>query len=91
MSGEEKTTHTARRRRVVGVVRSNKMDKTVVVNVERIEKHPVYGKYVRRSKRYHAHDEQNQCNIGDRVMLVETRPLSRKKRWAVVEIVERAR
>lgn len=83
--------HTESRRNVVGIVQSDRMDKTVVVNVERMEKHPVYKKYIRRSKRYHAHDEQNQCGVGDRVLLVETRPLSKTKRWAVKEIVEKAR
>lgn len=85
------TSHTKARRTVVGVVRSNKMDKTVVVNVERFERHPVYKKFVRRSKRYHAHDQLNQCNVGDRVLLVETRPLSRTKRWAVKQVIEKAR
>ena len=85
------TSQNENRRFVTGVVRSNKMDKTVVVNVERKEKHPVYKKYVRRSKRYHAHDGQDQCSIGDVVRLVETRPLSKSKRWAVVEVLEKAK
>lgn len=83
--------HNDNRKQLVGVVRSNRMDKTVVVEVERIEKHPVFKKYVRRRKRFHAHDGSNQCQIGDRVQIIETRPLSRTKRWAVTQVVEKAR
>lgn len=83
--------HNKRRRRVVGIVRSNKMTKTVVVTVERLEKHPVFGKYVRTRKQYHAHDEKGACSIGDRIEIIETRPLSKTKRWAVVEILEKAK
>lgn len=79
------------RRTQLGIVRSNKMDKTVVVEVSHKEKHPVYKKYIRRTKRFHAHDQSNQCQIGDRVLLIETRPLSKTKRWAVKEVVEKAR
>ena len=73
-----------------GYVISNKMDKSVVVAVVTHKKHPQYGKYVRRTKRYMAHDENNECNEGDRVNIVETRPLSKRKRWRVQAIVERA-
>ncbi len=85
------SSHNQNRRTIVGVVRSSAMDKTVVVNVETREQHPVYKKYVRTSKRYHAHDETNQCGVGDRVQLVETRPLSKTKRWAVTQVLEKAR
>jgi small subunit ribosomal protein S17 len=78
------------RRQLVGQVSSNKMDKTVVVEVERRVRHRLYGKVLRRVKRYKAHDEQNACQIGDRVRIIESRPLSREKRWRVVEILERA-
>ncbi|MBI4515048.1 MAG: 30S ribosomal protein S17 [Deltaproteobacteria bacterium] len=73
-----------------GVVVSDKMDKTVVVAVERLVRHPKYKKYLRRQKQYKAHDEQNQCGVGDRVLIAETRPLSRDKRWAVRAILEKA-
>lgn len=75
----------------VGVVTSNKMDKTVTVNVQRRMKHPMYGKFVTFSKKFHAHDEKNECNAGDTVRIMETRPLSKSKRWRVVEIIERAK
>lgn len=75
----------------IGVVVSDKMDKTVTVLVERTFPHPLYGKTVRRSKKYLAHDEENQSRVGDRVLIVETRPLSARKRWRVAEILERAR
>jgi len=74
----------------VGVVVSDKMDKTCVVAVERIVRHKLYGKRVRRTKKYKVHDEQNQCRVGDRVRIMETRPLSKDKRWRVVEILQRA-
>jgi len=73
-----------------GVVFSNKMDKTVVVIVERLVKHPKYKKYLRVRKKFKAHDERNACNVGDRVEIIETRPLSREKRWAVLSIVKKA-
>ena len=73
-----------------GVVFSNKMDKTVVVIVERLVKHPKYKKYLRVRKKFKAHDETNACNVGDRVEIIETRPLSREKRWAVLSIVKKA-
>ncbi len=74
-----------------GVVVSDKMDKTVVVSVEDRVKHPLYGKVIRRTKKYKAHDENNACRVGDRVLLMETRPLSATKRWRVVEILEKAK
>lgn len=74
-----------------GVVVSNKMEKTVVVAARFKEKHPIYGKFVSKTKKYHAHDENNECNPGDTVLLMETRPLSATKRWRVVKIVERAK
>jgi small subunit ribosomal protein S17 len=74
-----------------GLVVSDKMDKTVVVAVEDRVKHPKYGKVLRRTKKYKAHDENNECGVGDRVLLMETRPLSATKRWRVAEILERAK
>jgi small subunit ribosomal protein S17 len=81
---------TGRRKRREGVVVSNKMDKTVVVVVERLVRHPQYHKFLRQRERYKAHDEKNQCQLGDRVRLIETRPLSRDKRWAVQAILARS-
>ena len=83
------TTGRARRKMRIGVVVSDKADKTVTVKVERRFAHPLYGKGVARSKRYHAHDESNEYRIGDTVRIAETRPLSKTKRWRVVERVER--
>ena len=74
-----------------GLVVSDKMDKTVVVSVEDRVKHALYGKVMRRNTRLKAHDEQNECNIGDRVLIMETRPLSATKRWRVVQVLERAK
>jgi len=85
MAGTEKRT-----RVVTGKVVSNKMDKTVTVLLERRVKHPVYGKYITRSSKIHAHDENNQCNIGDTVTVAETRPISRTKTWKLLEVVESA-
>jgi small subunit ribosomal protein S17 len=78
------------KKRLVGNVVSDKMDKTVVVSVERRVRHSRYGKVVRRVKKYKAHDEQNACQIGDMVRIVESRPLSREKRWVVEQIIRRA-
>lgn len=75
------------RKTQTGVVVSDKMDKTVVVKVDRIIKHPVYNKFIKRSARYKAHDEQNQCKVGDQVVIVETRPLSKEKCWKVRQII----
>ncbi len=79
------------RKERIGVVFSNKMDKSITVAVKWKEKHPIYGKFVNKTKKYHAHDEKNECNIGDTVRIMETRPLSKTKRWRVVEIIERAK
>ncbi len=81
---------TTRRKVRMGTVVSDKMDKTIVVKVETRMPHPLYGKIVTRSKKYKAHDEKNECRVGDVVRLMETRPLSRTKRWRLLEIVERA-
>jgi len=82
MSGTEKKARTA-----TGRVVSNKMDKTITVMVERRVKHPVYGKYITRSSKLHAHDEQNVCNIGDTVVVAESRPISKSKTWKLLEVV----
>ncbi|HEY8346859.1 MAG TPA: 30S ribosomal protein S17 [Symbiobacteriaceae bacterium] len=74
----------------VGVVTSDKMDKTVVVSVETLVEHPLYKKRIKRTKKFKAHDEHNQCKVGDKVRIMETRPLSKEKRWRVVEIIEPA-
>ncbi|WP_185116802.1 30S ribosomal protein S17 [Dysgonomonas massiliensis] len=79
------------RKERIGVVFSNKMDKTITVAVKWKEKHPIYGKFVNKTKKYHAHDEKNECNAGDTVRIMETRPLSKTKRWRLVEIIERAK
>jgi small subunit ribosomal protein S17 len=79
------------RKQRVGVVTSNKMDKTISVSVERRVKHPIYSKTVKKSKKYMAHDEENNCSIGDTVRIMETRPMSKNKRWRLVEILERAK
>ena len=84
MSAEQRT------RVVTGKVVSNKMDKTITVLIERRVKHPVYGKYVTRSSKLHAHDENNQCNIGDTVTVAESRPISKSKTWRLLEVVESA-
>ena len=81
--------HVSTRKQLVGRVMSDKMDKTVVVRVERLVRHPRYGKVLRRVKKYKAHDEGNVCRLGDEVRIVESRPLSREKRWAVEEILKR--
>jgi small subunit ribosomal protein S17 len=78
------------KRKMVGTVVSNKMEKTVVVQVERLVKHRMYHKYVRRQSTFAAHDQGNECQIGDKVMITESRPLSKMKRWRVSEIVEKA-
>jgi small subunit ribosomal protein S17 len=78
------------RKIVIGTVYSDKMDKTVVVMVERLVKHPRYKKYVKRGAKYKAHDEKNECHTGDIVSIIETRPLSREKRWRVKEIIKKA-
>jgi len=75
----------------IGVVTSNRMEKTVTVSVERRVKHPIYGKFVKKTTRFHAHDDKNECSIGDIVKIMETRPLSKTKRWRLVEIVEKVK
>ena len=79
------------RKTKLGVVSSNKMDKTITVNVERKVKHPLYGKFVKKSTKFHAHDEKNECSIGDTVKIMETRPLSKTKRWRLVEVIEKVK
>ncbi len=79
------------RKERVGVVTSNKMDKSITVKVERKEKHPIYGKFVKKTTKFAAHDENNDCGIGDTVKIMETRPLSKNKRWRLVEVIERAK
>ena len=88
----EETVETRARRKVLeGVIVGDKMEKTAVVEVEDRKKHPLYGKVMRTTKKYKAHDESNQCGVGDRVSIMETRPLSKTKRWRVVEILEKAK
>ncbi|MFO8113090.1 MAG: 30S ribosomal protein S17 [Desulfosalsimonadaceae bacterium] len=78
------------KRQLVGTVLSNKMDKTATVQVERLVKHSVYRKYIRRRARFAAHDERNECGVGDRVLISESRPLSKTKRWRISRIIEKA-
>ena len=75
----------------VGLVSSNKMDKTITVKVERKVKHPLYGKFIKKTTAFHAHDEKNECSIGDVVKIMESRPLSKTKRWRLVEVVEKVK
>ena len=79
------------RKERIGVVVSNKMDKSIVVAIRRKVKHPIYGKFVNKTKKLMAHDEENTCSIGDKVRIMETRPLSKNKAWRLVEIIERAK
>jgi small subunit ribosomal protein S17 len=79
------------RKERVGNVVSNKMEKTITVVVERKLKHPIYGKFMKSTKKFHAHDEKNECGVGDVVRIMETRPLSQLKRWRLVEIIEKAK
>ncbi len=76
------------KKNLIGTVSSNKMEKTIVVSLERTVKHPVYGKYIKQKSKFYAHDPENKCNIGDRVRIEQSRPLSRKKRWRLVEILD---
>ncbi len=78
------------RKTLIGIVESNKMDKTIVVKVETSVKHPIYKKVVKRTYKLKAHDEENECQIGDKVKVMETRPLSKDKRWRLVEVMEKA-
>ena len=84
-------TERSRRKTRVGKVVSDRMEKTVVVSIERLVKHPVYGRYVRRRAKFKVHDETNQCRVGDTIRFMETRPLSKDKRWRFVEFVDRAK
>ncbi|HTN09116.1 30S ribosomal protein S17 [Agriterribacter sp.] len=79
------------RKTKIGVVTSNRMEKTVTVEIERKVKHPMYGKFVKKTTKFHAHDEKNECGIGDTVKIMEARPLSKTKHWRLVEIVEKAK
>jgi small subunit ribosomal protein S17 len=79
------------RKTKIGVVTSNKMAKTITVSVERKVKHPIYGKFVKKTTKFHAHDDKNECSIGDIVRIMETRPLSKTKRWRLVEVVEKVK
>ena len=79
------------RKQRVGLVTSTKMDKTITVSTERKLRHPIYGKFVKKTKTFMAHDEKNECSVGDTVRIMETRPLSKLKRWRLVEVVERAK
>jgi small subunit ribosomal protein S17 len=79
------------KRTIKGVVTSDKLDKTIVVRAERLVKHPIFHKYVRKHVKYKVHDEQNQCKAGDTVLIIESRPMSRDKRWRMIEILERAK
>jgi small subunit ribosomal protein S17 len=87
---QQAVTRKSRKERI-GVVTSNKMDKTITVVIERKKMHPLYGKFIKQTKKFHAHDEKNECNVGDIVRIMETRPLSKLKRWRLVEIIERAK
>jgi small subunit ribosomal protein S17 len=88
---EQQTVQRKLRKERVGVVTSNKMSKTITVMIERKKIHPLYGKFIKQTKKFHAHDENNECNIGDLVRIMETRPLSKLKRWRLVEIIEKAK
>ena len=90
VKAEEKTLERNRRKEVIGVVTSDKMEKTIAVTITRLEKHPKYGKYIRRRSRFYAHDEKREAKVGDRVLIVETRPLSKLKRWRLVKVLEKA-
>ncbi len=79
------------RKERIGQVVSNKMQKTITIAVNRKEKHPIYGKFIRKTTKFTAHDEKNECGIGDTVRIMETRPLSKNKRWRLIEIIERAK
>ena len=91
MTATMTTSARSRRKTRMGKVVSDRMDKTVVVSIERLVKHPVYGRYVRRRAKFKVHDETNQCRVGDTIRFMETRPLSKDKRWRFVEFVERAK
>jgi len=79
------------RKQRIGVVTSTSMDKSITVSIERKLRHPIYGKFVKKSKKFMAHDEKNECNVGDTVKITESRPLSKRKRWRLVEILQKAK
>lgn len=79
------------RKQLIGIVTSNKMDKSISVSVERRIQHPIYGKFVKKSNKFMAHDDKNECQIGDKVRIMETRPMSARKRWRLVEVLEKAK
>lgn len=93
MAATETTTSVVRnlRKTRVGIVSSNKMDKTITVKVERKIKHPLYGKFLKKTTSFHAHDVKNECSIGDTVKIMESRPMSKTKRWRLVEVVEKVK
>ncbi len=91
MEATNNTVERKSRKARIGLVSSNKMDKTITVQVERKVKHPIYGKFVKKTSKFTAHDENNECNIGDTVRIMETRPLSKNKRWRLVEVIEKAK
>jgi small subunit ribosomal protein S17 len=79
------------RKERVGIVTSDKMSKSIVVSIERKEKHPIYGKFIKKTKKFMAHDEKNEAHVGDKVRIMETRPLSKNKNWRLVDVVEKAK
>lgn len=81
----------ALRKERIGIVTSTKMDKSIVVSVESREKHPIYGKFIKKTKKFMAHDDKNECGVGDTIRIMETRPMSKLKRWRMVEILEKAK
>ncbi len=88
----EQTTLTRGRRKTrIGIVTSNKMEKSITIEVERKERHPLYGKFLKKTSKFMAHDEKNECNIGDTVKIMETRPLSKLKCWRLIEVIEKAK
>lgn len=91
MSTETTTVQRKRRKTRIGIVSSSKMTKTITVAVERRVKHPIYGKFVKKTTKFHAHDESNTAGVGDTVRIMETRPLSKTKRWRLVEVIEKAK
>jgi small subunit ribosomal protein S17 len=91
MSETKTEARTIRRKTFVGIVQSNKMNQTIVVRVERLVRHREYGKYIKRTTKLYAHDAENTCNIGDKVLVMSTRPLSKLKRWRLIEVIERAK
>jgi small subunit ribosomal protein S17 len=91
MSETKEASRQNRRKTFVGLVESNKMQNTIVVSVERMVKHSVYGKYIKRTTKLYADDPENTCNIGDKVLVMATRPLSKMKRWRLIEVIERAK